>query len=77
MKMKKKYLPRIILFVAYITLSQGTTIFCCPTCISYSDDNKQAFFEEQDMETDSDDNNTQSEQIVSASITDDDQESKQ
>ena len=75
MKMEKKYLRKIILFVAYVLFSQGTTIFCCPTYISYSDDNRRPFFEEQDMEIDSD-NNTQSEQIVSASIADDDQENK-
>ena len=76
MKMEKKYLRKTILFVAYIMFSQGTTIFCCPTYISYSDDNRQPFFEEQDVETDSDNNNTQSEQVVSASIADDDQENK-
>lgn len=77
MKMKKKYLLKIILFVAYIMFSQGTTIFCCPTYISYSDDNSPAFFEEQDKETDSNKfNNTQSEQTISASMTDDNQKDK-
>ena len=74
MKVKKKYLRRIILFVAYIIFSQGTAIFCCPTYISYSDDNSPPFFEEQDAEIDSNNNTTQSEQITSASITDDNQE---
>jgi len=77
MKTKKKYSLKIILFVAYIIFSQGITIFGCPTYISYSDDNRPPFFEEQDVETENNkSNNTQSEQVVSASIIDDDQESK-
>jgi len=76
MKMKKEYLQRIILFAVYIILSHRSTIVGCPTYIDYSDDNRPLFFEEQSIETDSNQsNNTQSEQIVSTSITDD-QENK-
>ena len=73
MKKKKEYSLKIILFVVYIIFNQGVTIFGCPTYISYSDDNGSPFFEEQDIEVES---NTQSEQIASASITDDTPEDK-
>jgi len=77
MKIEKKYLLKIILFTAYIIFSHRITIFGCPTYISYSDDNSPPFFEEQEIETENNkSNDTQSEQIVSASITDD-QENKQ
>ena len=76
MEIEKKYLLKIILLILYIIFSQGTTIFGCPTYIDYSDDDRLPFFEEQEMEIESDNNNTQSEQIISAPITDDDQENE-
>jgi len=73
MKMKKKYLQKIMLFMAYSIITSSSVIMRgCPTCIGYPAGNK-AFFEEQESKNENKSTTDQTEHITAA-ITNDSQE---